>query len=171
MDCLRSFVVASTLNQSWNLGAKLDTWTVGSQHFWEGSTATEQSFFYVEGFKNINIYGVDLIGDFRTGGSASSDCIITDWRVTVEFVGQPALVGGEVRPAVNLLSVNIDTPDINSFQLSRYKTKVEFSSPIQSVTEIKFRDYSAEGYGNESLTQVNVNWNLKYVFYYNYEGE
>jgi hypothetical protein len=171
MDCTRSFVVASNLNQSWSLGARLDVWTIGTQHYWFGSTATDQSLFFVEGFKNINIYGVDLIGDFITGGSSSSNCIINDWRVTVEFVGQAALSGGEVRPAVNSLAVNIDTAYINSFQLSRYKTKIEFSSPIQSVQQIKFRGYSADGYGNESLTSVNVNWDLKYVFYYNYEGE
>lgn len=170
MDCLKSFVIASNLNQSFALGPNLDVWTIGTQNYWFGRTTTAIASFNVQGFKNINIYGVDLIGDFRSG-PGGSNCIIEDWRVNVDLLGQAPLLGGQVVPFTNSLNINVDPAFTNTFQLSRYKPTVMFKSPIQSVKEIRFQAYSANGYANQSLTNVTVNWNLKYVFYYEFEGE
>ena len=69
------------------------------------------------------------------------------------------------------LNVNIENYFVGSFKVSKYKRDIQFSSPIQSVSEIIFDGYSVQGHANESISLVTVNWDLNYVFYYKFEGE
>ena len=170
MDCLRSFVVSSNLNQSFALGANLDVWTINSNNFWYGRTVGASADFNIQGFKNINIFGVDLVGDFKSGPSGTQ-VLIDNWEVNVDFIGQASLIGGNIDPITNDYNVNTDNFFSNSFHLSKYKRGFQLESPIQSVTQIKFSGYTASGHANESLTSVRVNWKLNYIFYYKYEGE
>lgn len=170
MDCLRSFSLASNLNQSFALGPNLDVWTIGGQNYWFGRTTTGFAQFDVIGYKNINIYGIDVVGDFKSG-PGGSQVIIDNWEVRVDLVGQPPLLGGTVSPNPNLLNVNNDLGFNNTFILSKYKRGFELSSPVQSVTAIQFQAYTASGHANQSLLNVTVNWNLNYIIYYKFEGE
>lgn len=168
MDCLRSFSIKSNLNQSFAAGVNFQTWLVGTDKFFIAKTTTATASFLINGFKNINIYGMDVMGNFSSG-NGTSKAIIDDWEVGVEFVGQQPLLGGSV--AVNALNVNIENYNIGRFNPSKYKRNIQFSSPIQSVTEIIFDGYKVQGYANESISFVTVNWDLNYVFYYKFEGE
>jgi hypothetical protein len=170
MNCLRSVSIDSSLNQSWALGPNLDVWTIGTQNFWFGRTTAAFASFNVQGFKNINIYGVDVIGDFKSG-PGGSQCIIDDWQVSLNFIGQAPGLGGEVVPLVNGLNVNTSGALARTFELSRYKTSFRLETPIQSVTSIIFDRYTASGHANQSLLNVTVNWDLNFIFYYQFEGE
>lgn len=170
MDCLRSFVINQSLNQSFALGIDLATWTIGGENYFIGRRVTAFAEFEVQGFKNVNIYGIDVVGDFASA-TGTSKAAVDDWRMSVQLIGQAPLLGGIINPLGNALSVNINPAFTNSFQLSRYKTKAEFSSPIQSVTIIRFDGLQVNGHANESLLNVTVNWNLNYIIYYKFEGE
>lgn len=170
LDCLRSFSINSSLNQSWALGPNFDTWTIGTERYWFGRTSTAFAQYNIKGYKNVNIYGIDVIGDFKSG-PGGSQVIIDNWEVQIDLIGLPSLLGGETVPAVNLLNVNTDIAFTNRFIVSKYKRGIEFISPIQSVTEIRFEAYTANGHANQSLVNATVNWDLNFVFYYQFEGE
>jgi hypothetical protein len=170
MDCLRSFVISSNLNQSFALGPNLDVWTIGTNNYWFGRTIGANADFNIQGFKNINIFGIDVVGDFKSG-PGGTQVLIDNWEVNVDLIGQASLIGGEVDPIGNIYNVNTDNFFTNSFVLSKYKRGFELSSPIQSVTQIRFSGYTASGHANQSLLSVTVNWKLNYIFYYKYEGE
>jgi len=170
MDCLRTFVINSSLNQNFALGPNFDTWTIGTDRYWFGRTTAAFAQFNVQGFKNINIFGIDCVGDWKSS-PGGSNCLIDNWEVRIDLIGQPSILGGEVVPLANLLNVNTTTASTNNFILSKYKRKVELSSPVQSVTAIQFQAYTASGHANQSLLSADVNWNLNFVFYYQFEGE
>ena len=170
MDCMRSFVIDASLNQSWALGPNLDVWTIGTNNYWFGRTSTAFAQFDVRGFKNINIFGIDCVGDFKSG-PGGNQCLIDNWEVSIDLIGQPQIIGGTVTPITNLLNVNQEPAFINNFILSKYKRGFELSSPIQSVNGIQFQAFTASGHANQSLLNVTVNWNLNFIFYYKFEGE
>jgi len=170
MDCMRSFSIASNLNQSFAIGPNLDVWTIGGENYWFGRTVGANADFDVQGFKNINIYGIDVVGDFKSG-PGGSQVIIDNWEVNIDLIGQAPRLGGTVNPVVNLYNVNTDNFFSNSFVLSKYKRSFLLSSPVQSVTQIRFNGYTASGHANQSLLLATVNWDLNYVFYYKFEGE
>ena len=170
MDCLRSFVINSSLNQSFALGPNLDVWTIGTDRFWFGRTTGANADFDIQGFKNINIYGIDLIGDFKSG-PGGSQVLIDNWEVNIDLIGQAPEIGGLINPIPNIYNVNTNNFFVNSFVLSKYKRGFELQSPIQSVTQIRFSGYTASGHGNQSLLNATVNWDLNFVFYYLFEGE
>jgi hypothetical protein len=63
MDCLRSFIVSIDQVTTFS-GTDVKTWFVGAQEFWVVEKAGV-STFVPEGFKNIDIYGVDTPGDLK----------------------------------------------------------------------------------------------------------
>ena len=170
MDCLRSFSLASNLNQSFALGPNLDVWTIGGNNYWFGRTVGSSADFNVQGFKNINIWGIDCVGDFKSG-PAGTQVLIDNWEVNIDIIGQAPILGGEVNPFTNDYNLNTDSFFRNSFVLSKYKRGFNLASPIQSVTQIRFDGYTASGQANESLLSVTVNWDLNYIIYYTFEGE
>ena len=170
MDCLRSFSLASNLNQSFALGPNLDVWTIGTDNYWFGRTVGASASFNVQGFKNINIFGIDVVGDFKSG-PGTTQVLIDNWEVNIDLIGQAPKLGGIVNPITNIYNLNQDNFFSNSFVLSKYKRGFKLASPIQSVTEIRFDGYTASGHANESLLSVTVNWDLNYIIYYKFEGE
>lgn len=170
MDCLRSFVIDASLNQSFALGPNLSVWTIGTDNYWFGRTTGANATFNVQGFKNINIHGIDCVGDMKSGPGLNS-CLIDNWEVTIDLNGQPSILGGSVTPLTNIYNVNTDNVYVNRFVLSKYKRDAKFSSPIKSVTSIDFSGFTASGHANLSLTSVAVNWDLNFIVYYTFEGE
>lgn len=64
MECLRSFNFVASGQSNWS-GTDVKTWFVGAQEFWTFNR-TGSSIFTPQGFKNIDVYGVDLVGNFGT---------------------------------------------------------------------------------------------------------
>jgi hypothetical protein len=169
MDCLRSFSLSSPTTQIIT-APDLLTWSFVNQHYWSVSRLGF-SRFDISGFKNINIHGVDVIGDMNPSNTSASACIVNDWSVRMELKGQAPFVGGSVQTSPNFLSVQNSSAFVNVFVVSRYKTRIEFSSPIQSVNQIEFSQWAANGIANQNATQVELSWNFNFIFYYTFEGE
>ena len=102
---------------------------------------------------------MDCLRSFNFSASANSNFTpvnnIQGWTIGTDnyFVG-----------SISLLS----TINIQGF---KYNYKVEFASPIQSVTSIDLNTLTVSGIGNESLVNQNLTWFLNFVVYYSYEGE
>jgi hypothetical protein len=93
-----------------------------------------------------------------------------DFEIGVQLVGQlPKPIG--VIGSPNDLPIITNTFIEQIYTLSKYKTSVEFSTPIQSVKSISFYDFKAFGNNLENLAQVKMGYQLQFIFYYQFEGE
>jgi hypothetical protein len=93
-----------------------------------------------------------------------------DFEIGVQLVGQlPQPIG--VIGSPNDLPIITNTFIEQIYTLSKYKTSVKFSSPIQSVKSISFYDFKAFGNNLENLAQVKMGYQLQFIFYYQFEGE
>lgn len=167
MDCLRSFVLSAKATGIF-ASPQYANWNIGTERYWQVQLNSLVAY-NIQGFKNINIHGIDVIGDFCT--VAPLNGIVDDWRFNIQIIGQAASIGGVINPAINFITLNQNAPLVNNFELSRYKSQIELSSPIQSATQINFTGYAANGYGNQDLININLEWNLNFIFHYNFEGE
>lgn len=173
MDCLRSFNFGvdriSTIS-----GADLKQWATGTaQHFWQISTPPgDTSTYNIQGFKNINVYGIDVIGSVQTQTNTAVDgVIVNDWFIDVLINGQQPLVGGNVTAAPNAYALDLSLPGNNSFELGRYSNSVKFASPYLSCKFIQLGGTLAQGIAYQTLGSVNIRWKMNFVVYYKFEDE
>lgn len=170
MECLNSFSFSTSGNSNYT-GSNVKTWTAGSEEYWS-LDAAQSSYFDITGFKNINIHGVDVIGGISTlPGAASGGVVLEDWRVQVFINGQIPLVSGSIRTSPNQWSIDNSSAFAKIFEVGRYSNSVRFSSPFQSVKDVGLLGIKANGYGGQTGGNVNLYWNLNFVFHYTYEGE
>jgi len=170
MDCLKSFSFVSNGNSNYT-GGDVKTWTLGVQEYWAVDD-NQTSHFDIKGFKNINIHGIDLIGGMTTlVGAPSGGVVIEDWRIGIRINGQIPLISGEVRTSPNDWSIDATSNSVQIFELGKFCNSVKFSSPFQSVKNIDVITIKANGYGGQTIGNINLYWNLNFVFYYSYEGE
>lgn len=171
MDCLRSFNFSIDLIVNIPVGVQLKQWITGGQHFWQAATIGT-SRYNIEGFKNINVYGIDVIGTIETqtnivGGAA----LVNDWSVDVTLGGQQPLVGGNILGAPNYYALDISNPSNNIYALSKYSNSLRFASPYESVKFIELGQTMAQGFGYETVGFIILRWDLNFVVYYKFEGE
>jgi len=170
MDCLRSFNVSVKDNALLTAG-NVKTWLVGVQEFFAIEYGTS-STFNVQGFKNINIYGVQLVGYIQTlPTDATGGCIVEDWSQNIYINGQLALVGGFVTSSPDFWNIDINGTEPRIFALGKYQRSINFGDPLQSVSSIEFQKLSVQGIGGQTVDTVSLDWDLVYTFYYKYEGE
>jgi hypothetical protein len=114
-----------------------------------------------------------MIGNVSTAyGSAPrvDNANATDFEIGVQLVGQ-------IPQPIGVIGVPNDLPIIQNtfieqiYTLSKYKTSVEFSTPIQSVKSISFYDFKAFGTHVQNILQVKMGYQLQFIFYYQFEGE
>jgi hypothetical protein len=169
MDCLRSFNV--TLGAQGNQSPPdADFWTNGSQHFFLYRSFLTNSFVNIEGFKNINIYKIELNGDvYSNSVPAGVAAIVNDWHIQFTVNGQnSSFVGGSIiAGGLNLIEQAINP----IFILSKHQRSISFESPIQSAKQLVINNLYAQGIGNESLLSVQLNWIVSFTIFYKYEGE
>lgn len=170
MDCLNSFSFSTSGNSNYS-GGQVKTWFVGAQEFW-AVDASQSSYFDIAGFKNINIHGVDVIGGITTLTSApTGGVVVDDWRVQVIIDGQIPLVSGSIRTAPNQWAIDNSSSFAKIFEVGKYSNSFKFSSPFQSVKNVGLLAIKANGSGGQTAGNVNLYWNLNFVFHYSYEGE
>lgn len=169
MACIESFNLF--LSGAGNLPSTsgFDSWTIGGQNFWSLDSTNTPSTFITQGFKNINIYSIELCGDVSTDNLPSGfQCLVNNWSVTLQVKGTNSAIQG----IFGSNGFNLSTQPINpTFKLSKYLPKINFVSPIVSATEIVLLGLKADGIGNESLVSAQLNLNLSLTIYYSYEGE
>ena len=173
MDCLRSFALTIIDQNTYTAASSaLTVWSHGQNHSY-AIYSTDSSTFLIQGFKNINVFKVDMIGNVSSAyGSAPrvDNANANDFEIGVQLVGQlPQPIG--VIGSPNDLPIISNTFIEQIYTLSKYKTSVEFSTPIQSVKSISFYDFKAFGNNLENLAQVKMGYQLQFVFYYQFEGE
>jgi hypothetical protein len=169
MDCLRSFNFIAAGQSNW-VAPDVKTWFVGAQEFWSFQR-NGLSTFSPQGFKNIDVYGIEVIGNIGTlVGAPLGGAIPTDWSTRISINGQLPVLGGVIGGTNNF---NIDTasPNANLFELGRYNPSVNFASPITSVSSIVINQIKSNGTGGQTSANVNLQYSFNFVVYYKFEGE
>ena len=171
MDCLRSFNF-TIANQS-NYGSPdFKGWTLGAQHFWllELSDATGSKYI-VEGFKNINVFKIEMNGTvYSSALPVGVSAITNNWHTFIEVVGQNSQSTGTVVASPNPFSMVLQ-PINPTFVLSKFENTVSFPSPIQSVRELNVKAFYAEGIANQSLLTGQLGYIVNFTVFFKYEGE
>lgn len=173
MNCLKSFVI--NINQvSTFTGTDVKTWTLGVQEYWifeKGVSGGSTSVYNIEGFKNINIYGIDVIGSVTTQKAAAiGGVIVEDWSFQLKLNGQIPLISGSIGTP-NYWNIESNTSSTQEFNLSKNNNSLKFASPFQSVKSIDFLSLTAQGYGGQTIGTVSLDWDFSFIFFYEYEGE
>jgi len=174
MDCLRSFTLNLNQNFSftnpqylaWNTsgtGTNLP-WTVESGL---SNSPPVSSNFNIQGFKNVDLYGITLIGNcYPTNATASKQGLVNDWGINLNLTGNPPLIGG-----------TIGTNDFGFYQggtdisLTKYQNVYSLSDPVKSVTQIQISFLRASGFQFEDSTAIDLTYDLSLIVYYKFEGE
>jgi len=169
MDCLRSFSfkISGITNAG---GAEIITWGVAPQNYWIYASSALSSTYTIEGFKNVNIYKIEAVGDVASGVGSLNSVIVNDWAFEVQIQGQNQAIIGKVEAAPNTFNMAIE-PLNPRIILSRFNTDFEFASPIQSAKSISITKLNARGIGAQNLALLNIGWNMTFTVYYNFEGE
>jgi len=171
MDCLKSFNISINGDVVYT-GLDVKSWTNGGQNFFHMETdgITDISEFTIEGFKNINVFGVSVTGGVMPQIGALTDSgIIDDWRFEIILDGQLPLISGTV--GTNFFAINPDGVNNKLFSLSKNTDVVNFASPFQSVKKITFNRLLIQGYGLQTIGTIALNYDLNFTFFYKYEGE
>jgi len=163
----QSFTVTNTLNQS------VKTWGTPGQYFWSTTfTANSDiSIYDLQGFKNVNIYGVQINGSVIGGHGGSKAAVVTDWAFNIAINGTPPLISGEKRTSPNGWGLTTTGSGITSYYLSKNNNLITLADPITSVKSISFNSIDAQGIGAEFLSEVQLYYSFNFTFYYKYEGE
>lgn len=168
-DCMKSFtlninqnfIFNNTLFTEWNTAGTVLPWTM-----FDGS-ATRKSDFFVQGFKNIDVYGVSMVGTvYPLLAPAQKQALVQDWGVNVLLEGTVPLVNGFF--GTNTFSA---TQGARNVFLSKYQNEFKLIDPIQSVQKISIGALTASGIQNESGLSVDLTFEIALIIYYKLEGE
>ena len=141
-------------------------WSIGSQHGWIVNDASDQSDFKIQGFKNIDLYGVKLVGNIQCPIAGGNKGIVDDYSFNISLTGQTPSVSG----IFTNNSYSVDS-NVNEIRLSKYQNEMIFADPIKSCTDISLNTFSAQGYAPNNSTDLTLNLIFQVYFFYKYEGE
>jgi len=172
MDCLRNFSL--TINAFNNYTAASGDFTVWGGPLNFSIVDTRSSIFEIQGFKNINIFGVDMVGNISSAYGPAPRTLnanVKDYEISVLLNGSIPLPIGLIGATNTFPIILNNTPIQQTSVLSKYKPFVKFESPIQSVKSITLENLKIFGDHVQNAGQVNMGYTLQFVFYYQYEGE
>lgn len=170
MDCLRSFIVEIKQAQTF-VGTDVKTWLLGVQEYWVVDVQGV-SIFNLQGFKNIDVYGVDVIGSVQSWKTAiSGGCIVEDWAFDILLDGSLPLVNGFKDASPDDWNIQTNTTGTKTFAISKFNNSIKFADPIKSVKNINFENLKAQGIGGQTSGAIALDYDLSFIFYYRYEGE
>lgn len=172
MDCLRSFNFNITNQSNYGAAQGFLYWQIGAQHFWslDQNDATG-SIYNITGFKNINIFKIELTGDVNNSPQlAGFGCIVQNWKLDIEVTGQNSTSAGNIVVAPNPFAMIQQATDPD-FRLSKYQRSISFESPIQSARQIIIRNFYCDGISNQSIVSAQIGYNITFTVFYKYEGE
>lgn len=170
MSCIKSFNFVSGANATIT-GAKLTSWGSASNNYFIYDSGSDNSTFLIQGFKNVNIHGIEAVGGVGGRGGLGFACLVDDWSFSLKINGEVSRISGSVLAAPNNFSISVDNPNVQYVSLSKYTPSIKFIDPVQSVTNIQIINQGVSGYGQETLGTVHLQWGINFVVYYSYEGE
>lgn len=170
MECLRSFII-SLKGTSTFTGADVKTWTSGGETFWV-TEVNGTSTYTFQGFKNIDVYGVDVIGSVVSDKTTPTGGVnVNDWSFTIFIDGQLPLVSGLDTIGPNFWVIQENAPNTKTFYLSKNTNSIKLLSPIKSSPFIRFDKLQAQGVGGETSGTTSLKYDFNFIVYYKYEGE
>jgi len=152
MSCLRSFNIAITQATTFLApAANVKTWlsAVGGELYWTMDTlvATTQSRFDIQGFKNIDLYGVQVLGGVKSQTSAlTSHGVVNSWGFSLYCEAQNSLVNGTIQTAPNYWALNNANANSRVLTFTNTNPKIEFADPLKSVILDLLKDSCRYGY-------------------------
>jgi hypothetical protein len=174
MDCLRSFVIDFKVigNLSSFAGGAYKFWSVGSNNYLNAAIdldlAPNPAIFKPEGFKNIDVYGIQLAGNFQAdANSLTLNGIITNWGARVVTIGNYGQISASIPFPLNF---NV-TQNPQVIGLNNINPKVEFPSPIKSVSNIVIDTLNFTAEHCQSNTDLALISDIMLIVYYKFEGE
>ena len=174
MDCLRSFTFVIGKQTNYTAALRYKSWTVGGQHYWlidDAVALGAGSKYNIQGFKNINVYKIEITGDVNSAALPANVSAITEnWSIFGSIKGTTSASVGNIQASPNPFGMT-EYSGNSYFNISKYQNYINFVTPIQSAEYIEFAGFYAEGYGNESLVSAQIGFFINVTVYYKYEGE
>jgi hypothetical protein len=168
MDCLRSFTITIDQNRTFtNTTNQIKNWGAAGNYHWV-VVQQASSVFTIEGFKRIDLYGIEMVGYIQTTLGPNDGGIVEDYAFKIGLSGQTPLVSGSVQAAPNDWAIN---PEVGQYFLGKYNNKISFESPFSGVTGIGFSELKVQGNNGETLNSLNLDINLVFKFLYKFDGE
>ena len=173
--CMQSFSlkIAQNTIASSAIGACRTWGTIGQYFFSCGfSPSGANSFYNIEGFKNIDIYGMQVVGSVTGNPGNATKCgLVTDWQLLIGLDGNPPLVSGSKTASPDGFNLITSGTSLTYYHLGKYANILTFQDPLKSVKQIVFAALYAQGNGAEFLNEVALSYTLTFTFFYKYEGE
>jgi hypothetical protein len=150
----------------------LKQWATGvAQHFWQVNTGTSSTYNF-QGFKNLDIYGIDVLGSIQTQANIGiNGVIVNDWQIDVQVGGIVPRVSANVTGAPNYYALDVNLSENSIFSLGKFNPSVKFADPISGSTFIQIQKTRASGIAYETIGSVNLWTRLNFIVYYKFEGE
>lgn len=175
--CNNSFAIriqgASTVAAG-NPFTSVRTWGTAGQYYFslDFTPASGSSIYDIGGFKNVNIYGLGVVGYVSGYANSANKCaVVNDWSINVAINGNPPLISGKTSPINDGYGITTGGVPLTRYNLSKYQNSIMLSDPITSVKSIAFNSFYVQGIGAEFLNEIELYYDLNYTFYYRYEGE
>ena len=172
MDCMRSFSFGVNVINTVAGAPDLKQWVTGAaQHFWQVNTGTSSTYNF-QGFKNLDIYGIDLLGSIQTQANIGiNGVIVNDWQIDVQIGGINPKISATVTGVPNYYALDVNLAENNIYALGKFNPSVKFDEPISGSSFIQIQKTRASGIAYETLGAVNLWTRLNFVIYYKFEGE
>lgn len=171
MECLRSVIISINQELTYSTATFVKNWTVGTETYWV-IKQTGNSIFNFEGFKNIDVYGVSVVGGIQTvTASALGGVLVDDWNFEIFLNGTLPLANGNTSVSPNFWAIQTQTNNTKLFALSKNTNCLNFASPIKSVQSISFECLNAQGSGQQTALTAALDIDLSFIVYYRFEGE
>jgi len=140
MNCLRSFSFGVNQINTITGSPDLKQWATGAaQHFWQVNTGTSSTYNF-QGFKRLDIYGIDVLGSIQTQANIGiNGVIVNDWQIDVQVGGISPLVGGTVTSSPNYYAIDTTLAENSIYALGKFNPSVKFSDPISGSSFIQLQ--------------------------------
>jgi hypothetical protein len=173
MECLRSFNLYSEFSTvgPFNIGSEIKIWTTGTENYWAFQADDSRiSTFNIQGFKNIDVYGIEVVGSVGTNiADPNGGCIASDWTIQIKVNGFVPIIGGSATAGFyNLTTAQSET---SKFSLGRFNPKFMLESPIMSPTSIVLNRLKANGVGAQTALNLNIQSLFNIIVYYKFQSE
>jgi len=171
MDCLRSFNFALANQSNYDASLGFKHWQIGTAHYWLIDQSLPNVKYLVQGFKNINVFKIELSGDINSSPAFSPyEALVQNWKWDLQVIGQNSTNVGILAPAQSPGYMVIQ--ETNPFlRLSKFQPAITFETPIQSAKEIIFTNFYCDGIANKTTTSAQVGFVINVTVFYKYEGE
>lgn len=170
MSCIKSFNFISSANETITTPT-LAWWGTAANNHWIVNSLGGVSTFNIQGFKNVNIHGIEAVGTVSGRSGLNYGGLVTDWAFDLQILGQVPQISGNITASPNRYSATISYPLIQSITLAKMNPSINFADPIQSVKEIRINNLFATGNNLETTGFLHLGWSITFVVYYTYEGE